>query len=243
MSTEVVQTRETGELEIKTTAERLEVVVNQLTINTREDLTMANEILRTIATSKARATELAEYLWGPERDQAHRLWKSLTTKISALVGRFDDLRVKCNKKMSDYQVAEGKRKEEEQQRLRELAEEGRQKAEAEAKRLARQGNLAEAEQVRQQAALIPTAIVAEEKIKLEATAVVEDWDVEITLRPFLQGIIDGKIPLEGEVKRKTVQIIEIRESLIKEYRRKLGTAFAWPGVILRPKFSNRARKD
>jgi hypothetical protein len=93
-----------------------------------------------------------------------------------------------------------------------------------------------------QAEMLEMSISAPPAPKLDGVGVSDDYDFEVVDMPaFLAAVLAGEVPLEGRVQGKTVRLIEVRLSVLKELRRSMGSNFIVPGVKVTERKAFRVR--
>lgn len=220
---EVTETQESAELVLKKSdLPRLELTVEVVAnITSDKDLANANEVLRTVATERQAIVDLFE----PAKSAAFATHKQLCALEKKFLQRFDKLREAVESGMKKYLKAREQREQENQRRIEAFADEMRRNQLADARRLAKEGDLAGARQIREQAEAIVAPVVSSEPVKLDGTKIRTEWEIEITNLPaLLQAALDGVAP---------IQAVTADLAYLKKRARELD-GLNWPGVKATP---------
>lgn len=218
----------------------LDLTVRSYTISTDAEYQQAGEMLRRIATAKNAWTEY----WEPLVSAAKAVYDISRERRNNKNLRFDLLRQIYERKMSDYRNRRMIAATQEADRLQDQLSQARKRLEQQAKSLLVQGKMAESRAVKEQARLTESMTIAPEPLPtIEGVSHVPEYEVEITdLAAFLEDVVvHKKLPLRGVVQGKEVDLLSVRDSLLKEYRKSMGTAFAVAGVKVTEKLGYRVK--
>ena len=180
----------------KTNIDRLELVIKQFEeAGVHSDLEMerANEILAVIAEGKGRV----EDYWNPKVSAAHGLHKMLTTARGEFTKRFDALRERLERPMKSWRREQAEEAARRQREIDLAAETLRKAKEAEARQLMKQGEVAAAQELKQEARAIVAPVLATETVKLDGTRESRPWVVTVeNPMALVQAVAMGKVSIE-----------------------------------------------
>lgn len=191
--------------------------VKQRGINSEEELTSANDLLRLVVNGGDRV----DGYWKPKISAANALHKMLLDAAKPFQQTFKQLREDLSGPITRYLSAKKQRELEEQAALDQAVQREQQRKLAEAQELAREGRITEAREAVSEAQTMMTPVVPTGTVKLEGTSQRENWDAEVTDFPALvHAVATGQVPLEA---------LEANLSYIKRAA-KDNHGLDWPGV-------------
>lgn len=223
-------------------ASTIEVLSRAFEIHSSEDYRRGGEMLRTIAEAKK------TWLQGESRIA----WGGWNTMVSAAKVVYDMLRDARDATIASLELSQGRyegvmarwlNSEEAKSRRAELkAAEEILDLEKDAEDLRKAGRQEEAQMAELQMQMISMSASPDPRPKLEGVSVSDGYDIEVTdLKAFLEDVLGGAIPLEGMVMGKLVSLLDVRISLLQEFRKSMGSNFQIRGVKITPKKTFKAK--
>jgi len=175
---------------------RLTVAIQQYEqtgITTEVDMQRANEILGSVAAAR----RMVEEKWEVPVKAANTTHKILTGLRKRGTDLFDSLRARIEKPMKTYIKQQEELARQRQREADEAAAELKKRQEAEARRLARQGDVAGAREAKAVAQAITAPVMPGPEIKLDGTTLRRPWIITIfDPLALVKAIAEGQAPIE-----------------------------------------------
>lgn len=192
------------------------------------------------------AAQVKEH-WKPVKsfwDTIHAAACDAERDTAPAIGR---IRTACDKAMKTWLNRKAEAARQRQAAIDRNTETLRRQTEKEAKSLAMDGKLEEAEALLQDSIAMRSPIIMSEPPKLDGTAIKPVWVPTVTDHmALIKAIADGRIPLMHTVtikgKEEERPLLDISETVLKFYANKLGKQLNWPGVDVTADMSFAARR-
>ena len=191
--------KQASELMPQSALDRYKLIVDQLVVTDEQSLAYANDVARQIAADEQRF----ENRIGPPTKGAYEAYSFLRSIGNPVREFLANQKTRVKSKIESYLMAERRRKQAEQEAAERLVEEARKKLELEAKALARKGQVAQAQEIRQLAQTVSAPVVEMAPAKLEGTRQTITWTPKIVnLGALLKAVLDGQVELDDTTVEK-----------------------------------------
>ena len=208
-------------------------------IDSQEGEVVVCEYMRDTADWMAIVTEA----WGPAKALFHAVHKACCTAEDETEPRIRKIRERCEELRRDWRKRKAESERQRQLELDASAEILRKKAAQEARSLAIEGNVAEAEAMLRTAQTLRAPTIMNQPTKLEGTSVTPKFRATVTdPMALIQAIVEGKIPLMQEVRGVERPLVIVDPVVVNFYATKLGKQLDWAGVTVEDDFSFSAKK-
>lgn len=210
----------------------LELSVRGLVVNDDVTYQAGIDLGRTIKDAAA----AADSYFRPDIKRAHEIWKSLTGKLKVFTDKYDDLFAIVNKRLVAWVKEQDEIKRRAERELADQADELRRQKLQEARLALRQGQVAVADQLQEEAQSVVAPTLPSLVPKVEGAYEVDRWTGEcIDPMDLLQAVASGKIKPIHTIPgaRRDTEVVEpvfiVNPKVLNYYAGMLKENFKWPG--------------
>lgn len=218
--------------ELKGRLSMLELSVQGLVVNDDATYQAGVDLGRTIKDAAA----AADSYFRPDIKRAHEIHKSLTGKLKAFTDKYDELYDVVTKRLVGWIREQDEIKRRAERELAEQADVLRRQKLQEARLALRQGEVAAADQLEQEARSVVAPTLPSLIPKVEGAYAVDRWTGECTdPMDLLQAVVAGKvkpfhtIPGTRKGTEVTEPVFVVNQRVLDHYAGMLKENFKWPG--------------